>query len=677
MSNEPSLSKSRNIGVVNSKSVNMYSSFPKERGKSDNFVPGVSGQCDVQDGGVVDNLAVSAVKNSAGVTDSLVCITPVSSKGVSINIYRSCVEGSCQCLYELGGNATQLKPCRFGSLIFVNRDPSENEVKVFESILHGVDIVSSEVDAYECENYNSILEQGNKRKMDAIIEDELKNGILTFAKSKPTCVHALGAVDKPDGNIRPITDCSRPEGVSVNSHVEGLPISVKYKSVDDVVDMLNQFDYMGVIDIKSAYRSVSINPEHVRYQGLKWEFDDGVSYLEDHRLCFGLKCGPHYFSLISDFIQAKLVDLYGIRVVNYLDDYITISDSVEGCGANQLCVIKLLRYLGFQISWNKVSAPSQVTKYLGIDIDSVMLELRLPMYKVEKMLETVRSVLKRKVVSKKELQKLTGLLAHCATVVKGGRTYCRRLYDLEKVANKARGGYVRLSDQAREDLEWWEKFSEHFNGKSTIKKPEFIQKPTSDASLLGFGSICGNDWFCGSWTKPAPIENECSHFVNPPVIPEHDIANINVLELYPVLEGLSRWKNLFRGHRVALVIDNLQVFYMIRTGRSVNKTCMLWLREIFWLCALNDIEITSEYIPSSENVIADTLSRLDYQSVSSRINELLDGCDMCCKLMLIESSRFQAQQPKVEVPPSTVTSASPSNNSSKEDAVELLSEILC
>lgn len=209
-----------------------------------------------------------------------------------------------------------------------------------------------------------------------------------------------------------------PEGISVNSHVEGFPISVKYKSIDDVVEILEQYDYMGVVDIKSAYRSVSINPSHVKYQGLNWEFDDGIKYLVDRRLCFGLKCGPHYFSVISDFVQTKLIEMYNIRVINYLDDYITLAKTEEGCWENQLKVIRLLRYLGFQISWNKVTNPAQVTKYLGIEI-SIKLELRLPMCKVVKMLESVRSCQSKSVVTKKELQRLTGLLAHCATVVKG------------------------------------------------------------------------------------------------------------------------------------------------------------------------------------------------------------------------------------------------------------------
>lgn len=88
---------------------------------------------------------------------------------------------------------------------------------------------------------------------------------------------------------------------------------------------------------------------------------------------------------------------------------------------------------------------------------------------------------------------------------------------------------------------------------------------------------------------------------------------------------------MFKGLKVTFVIDNLQVFYMIRTGRSVNKTCMHWLRQIFWLCAFNDMEITSEYIPSADNVVADTLSRLDYRSVAVRVGDLLGDYDLCCK----------------------------------------------
>lgn len=60
-----------------------------------------------------------------------------------------------------------------------------------------------------------------------------------------------------------------------------------------------------------------------------------------------------------------------------------------------------------------------------------------------------------------------GLLGHRATVVRGGRSFCRRLYSLHKIALKI----IRINLEAREDIIWWLKFLGTFNGKSTVKKP--------------------------------------------------------------------------------------------------------------------------------------------------------------------------------------------------------------
>ena len=53
--------------------------------------------------------------------------------------------------------------------------------------------------------------------LDSIIGKELSEGYLKIVKSKPTCIHKMGAVPKPDGGIRPITDCSMPKDISVNN----------------------------------------------------------------------------------------------------------------------------------------------------------------------------------------------------------------------------------------------------------------------------------------------------------------------------------------------------------------------------------------------------------------------------------------------------------------------------
>ena len=140
---------------------------------------------------------------------------------------------------------------------------------------------------YKCENYNLILQSGNKVAMDDIVRREWAEGMITRVYVEPTCVHALGAVPKSGGGMRPITDCSRPIMVSVKNCCGSLFHEFKYKSVDDVVGLLSQGDFMSVIDIKSAYRAVSIREAHRQYMGFKWTLDGEIMSFVDNRMCFG------------------------------------------------------------------------------------------------------------------------------------------------------------------------------------------------------------------------------------------------------------------------------------------------------------------------------------------------------------------------------------------------------
>ena len=108
----------------------------------------------------------------------------------------------------------------------------------------------------------------------------------------------MGAVPKPDGGIRPITDCSMPRYISVNNHCYDIIEEFQYKSV---LAMLQEGDYMAVVDIKSAYMAVPIYLDHSRYLGLKWEINGETVYIEDSRLCSGLCHGPSYFDKILGF----------------------------------------------------------------------------------------------------------------------------------------------------------------------------------------------------------------------------------------------------------------------------------------------------------------------------------------------------------------------------------------
>ena len=187
---------------------------------------------------------------------------------------------------------------------------------------------------------------------------------------------------------------------------------------------------MAVVDIKSTYRAVPILPDQKRYLGLKWGKDGKTVYIEDSRLCFGSCLGPRFFDKISGFVYNIFADIYNIQAVNYFDDFIVIGATLEEATWAQKVVIKILRYLGFYISWGKVTPPSQVRRYLGLDIDSIKMKIRLPEDKLEKLINLLKQYVGKSTISKKELESLGGLLAHCSHVVDGGRTHSRRFYDL-------------------------------------------------------------------------------------------------------------------------------------------------------------------------------------------------------------------------------------------------------
>ena len=98
--------------------------------------------------------------------------------------------------------------------------------------------------------------------------------------------------------------------------------------------------------------------------------------------------------------------MYNIQAVNYLDDFIVIGATLEEATLAQKVVIKVLRYLGFYISWGKVTPPSQVCSYLGLDIDSIKMEIRLPTDKLEKLINLLKKYVGKSTISKKELESL-------------------------------------------------------------------------------------------------------------------------------------------------------------------------------------------------------------------------------------------------------------------------------
>ena len=591
---------------------------------------------DADDQTTSPSLVVPPTSGELNLNSTVSFITPVVGDIPSLTILEECMQGACSCSHLIGGRPAQLKPCRAAKYLFgpdsLESVSDEDKFFLWEGLMCGFKIVDADCSAsYVCENYDSITGDEFSEEMTALLLKELQEHKVSKVSAPPQCVHALGAVKKSDGRLRPITDCSRPDGASINNFMETTFKSFSYNSVDSAVQVLKQEDFMAVVDISSAYRSVSVHADHSKFQGFTWDFGEGKETLIDNRLCFGLRCAPNIFDSLSSFIVKIAISEGASHVINYLDDFLIISPSEEQCLAERKIVTDTITHLGFGVSWKKVTAPSQVTTFLGITIDSVAMELSLPLAKVEKLQLAIRAILDKGSATKRELECIGGLVSHCSYVVRGGRTFSRRIFDLS--ASYSRNSKsIPLDEGIRADFDWWLSFCHTFNGKACILQDLHPIPMYSDSSFLGFGAWMGRDWLAGCWNEPdipTDFSFGCSHLSDPPAF-DSAPRNINVLELWPVVVGLRRWGIYFRNCYVHVITDNMQVLAMLLTGRSSNKICMTWLREIFWMCFIWNLDISPSYIRSADNHLADALSRLPYKGVTSSCTVNLSNLNMCC-----------------------------------------------
>ena len=268
---------------------------------------------------------------------------------------------------------------------------------------------------YDDTNYGNISVGENYGYMNAKFSGELAKEAIAVVETKPTCNHGAFCIPKDDaGGKRGIIDCSKPAGFSVNNCMDEICVKFSYNSVEDVSTNMQVGDYISTVDISDAYRSVNIHPSDRYRQGLIWNFGDGDVFLEDNRLCMGLSSSPYIFSKISDFIVCCSVREGCCCIINYLDDFAIVNRDFGKTEHDQMCLIGILRRLGFSISFRKVTPPAQVTCFLGIDMDTIQIELRLPDYKVLKLLAVLEEFSNRKKATRRELERLSCLLSHCS-----------------------------------------------------------------------------------------------------------------------------------------------------------------------------------------------------------------------------------------------------------------------
>ena len=192
-------------------------------------------------------------------------------------------------------------------------------------------------------------------------------------------------------------------------------------------------------------------------------------------------------------------------LLHYLDDFHTLGPPNSQTRQRNLdTCIQQFQDWGIPLHPDKLEGPSTLLTVLGIELDSLLLQARLPQEKFDRIHTLLVSWSLKRHCTRKELESLIGNLQHACKVVPSGRTFLRRMINLLS-AFRRDDHPIRLNREFHLDLSWWLEFFQSWNGYSFLLSPHWAPIPdlhvSSDAAgSVGYGTILGRDWFVGRWS---------------------------------------------------------------------------------------------------------------------------------------------------------------------------------
>ena len=412
-------------------------------------------------------------------------------------------------------------------------------------------------------------------------------------------ISPLNSVPKKDpGDRRVIADFSFPEGSSVNHGIPkdyylGDQIDLSYPSVDSLALLLKQLgpgSHIFKKDLRRAYRQFKVDPGDIHLCGYMW---DGAVYL-DLALVMGARSAAFLCQRVTNafsFILKKSE----VNVINYLDDICCVSHPSRSMEEFKL-VTETMENLGLLESVEKSVPPSCNVEFLGVLFDSNAQTMSVTESRLVEIHDLIDHWLSRKRASKRDLQSLVGKLIFVSKCVLSSRVFISRILAVLR-SLRSQHHRFKINAEFRKDLKWWKTFLQQFNGTSYI--PDMIwakvdSSMSTDACLQGIGGWSGDRFFSEEF--PQAILEKSFH--------------INVLELMAIMVGLRLWSSQFKNSRIQLYCDNEACVHVINSGRSKDKNMLRILREIVFICAMDNFQIKAIHLPGVSNRIADCLSRV-------------------------------------------------------------------
>lgn len=458
-----------------------------------------------------------------------------------------------------------------------------------------------------------------------IVQEKLDKEILAKRMAGPfeqkpfpnLIVSPVGVVPKKNpGEFRLIHHLSFPEGQSINDHIDREHCSVKYTNFDEAVHMIQDLGCkckLFKIDLKNAFRLLPIRPEDFELLGIYFN----NRYYVDKALPFGAAVSCKTFEEFSTFLEFFIKGhMSSGKIIHYLDDFLGGDKTYKLCQNLMSIVQNCLSKLKVPLAEEKTEGPSEVIVFLGLELDSVKMEVRIPRAKIEEVVQKIQDVINKKKTTLKQMQSLIGSLNFCCRAISAGRPFCRRLINATCGLSKP-FHHLRVSSQMKLDLNMWLSFFENHNGISVFHDRYWVSNDdvqlftdSAGGKGLGFGIFYQGHWCQARWPEAWHVSGITK--------------DITALEIFPILVSIAIWGEEFRNKKIRFSCDNEAVVHILNTATSKSDRVMCIVRKLTLVCLELNIMIRASHLPGIFNSVCDALSRFQPR----RFRELAPEADL-------------------------------------------------